>query len=118
MIINEKEVLFIDITKTAGTSIRLVFEKYTKNKIYHHHFLNKSVNLSEYNSDRVIKNINIYKDYFKFTIVRNPYNKLYSYFNWFHNIAKVKPTHHLFKLIYSTDFNEFVYKISLNWNTF
>jgi len=78
MISHKHKFVFIDIVKTAGTSINKALEIYgTKGK---HHAINRplpplqNINgaLAPYLSDKILQ------EYFKFTIVRNPYDRLIS----------------------------------------
>ena len=71
MIINHKyKFIFIHIQKTAGSSIKNVLHdiKGTK-KLHSSHSMINVLSLDEY------------KDYFKFCFVRNPWDRLYSWYN-------------------------------------
>lgn len=92
---NEKLFFFVHIQKTAGTSISEVLFKIknTKSLNYSHSFIN-SVNENDYN------------DYFKFCFVRNPFERLVSWYEMFIN----KGIHN--------DFSEYILKNSNNFSEF
>ena len=120
MIIGELKCIFIDITKTAGTSVGSVFREYG-GKYKHNYFYNSSVNKyfdSLHNERLIYTNDEKYKDYYKFTIVRNPYSRLLSYFFWFREISKTSKDHYLFKYLYSEDYNIFVENLYKYWYIF
>lgn len=77
MICNKRKFIFIDITKTAGTSIRKAFAG--KTGIPRHHSIR---NLAEGFSFTSTLSEDQIKNYFKFTIVRNPYDRIVSLFLW------------------------------------
>lgn len=93
MICNEKKFIFIDICKTAGSSINKAFSKLYRCVGKHHTITNIAgdyffcTNLTQYQID----------NYFKFTIVRNPYDRIVSLWLW----GKTKG-------IYSSDFRKFL----------
>lgn len=84
---NEKKFIFIHIPKTGGTSLKKI--------------LSEKINIDGFkvNGELVIYNKNThiginkkqflkYKDYFKFTIVRHPYDWIKSYYNFHANKSK------------------------------
>lgn len=91
---NEKKFVFIHIQKTAGSSIAKVLSKDGGTKIIcpQHTF---------------IKNCSYNKDYFKFTIVRNPWDRLVS---WYNIIKLVGVRNNFYKYILnnSKNFSEFI----------
>jgi|19_taG_2_1085344.scaffolds.fasta_scaffold35728_2 hypothetical protein len=110
MISEEKKFIFIHIPKTGGSSITKSIEKYSTNKIIWKNknevFVNhKDVpNYKHRSMDQLISiHNNEFKDYFKFTIVRNPYDRILSFIFWStggrnvnnktidHYITKIKP---------------------------
>ena len=80
MIIPERKTIFIHIPKTAGTAI----EKYFNMGIVYnawHHGTNKTQCLKhEIISDMKIKFPEEYGSYAKFTVVRNPYDRMVSWY--------------------------------------
>ncbi len=70
MIDHKNKLIFIHIPKTAGTSLQeLLFNK----KIFNAH--RKSL--------KIIKKIGRYNDYYKFAIVRNPFDRLVSIYHYY-----------------------------------
>ena len=71
MIIEEHKTVFVHIPKNAGTSIETLFE-------------NRSFQLQPYRHDNIHqikrKFPELYKIYRKFTIIRNPYDKMVSWY--------------------------------------
>lgn len=94
MISLSKSFLFVHIPKTGGNSIQGVFRKYSEDKIITpkahqdgiERFevfstfggLGKHATLLDYK--REAKNINVYKSLFKIATVRNPWDRLISYY--------------------------------------
>ena len=77
MIVNHKnKFMFVHIQKTAGSSVGDVLSSIdgTKNIYYSHSFIS-TINVNEYNG------------YFKFCFVRNPWDRLYS---WYKMMIKKK----------------------------
>jgi chondroitin 4-sulfotransferase 11 len=80
MIINDKhKFIFVHIQKTAGTSITDALFKIPETyQLNHSHSMLNTINIEDY------------KDYFKFCFVRNPFDRLFSWYNMilqkgFHN---------------------------------
>tara|TARA_B100001093_G_scaffold107469_1_gene99740 strand:+ start:314 stop:1060 length:747 start_codon:yes stop_codon:yes gene_type:complete len=94
MIINENKIIFIHIPKNAGTSVRKELVTFSRKCYYrlpklHFSFLEiikllKNNNLSGENliniKERLIK-IKL-DDYFKFCVIRNPYTRIWSLYNF------------------------------------
>ena len=80
MINDELKFIFIHIPKTGGSSIEQIFgrENRLKDKTVH-------APLSVYDLEK-------YKDYYKFSFVRNPWDKLVSEYFWFTNNKYRFPT--------------------------
>jgi hypothetical protein len=81
MISNEHKFLFIDIVKTAGTSICQVFEQYG-GKGKHHSVCRSLPDLPE---NRLLESPpcqSIFDEYFCFTFARNPYDRLISLYSY------------------------------------
>ena len=86
-VLNEEKIIFIHIPKTAGSAIELLLLKSKKNV-----YKNKFYGISKFNNHskamhhltaKDLKSIlNNYNDFFKFTIIRNPYSKLISEYYW------------------------------------
>ena len=72
MIIQEPKTIFIHIPKTAGTSVESVFKPYVR--------LNNLVDRHATVHEIKNKLPGVYKDYNKFTIVRNPYERMVSFY--------------------------------------
>ena len=74
MISKDKKCIFIHIPKTAGTSIEKMIqgEKYIKGWSSHQ-------KINEYKDD------DKFHEYFKFSFVRNPYERILSVFNYYKN---------------------------------
>ena len=66
-----KEISFIHIPKTGGKSL---IELFKKNNLSYRYSLHKPLNELWYNG---------YKDCFNITIVRHPYNRILSFYNFF-----------------------------------
>ena len=99
MIIDEYKVIFIHIPKTAGTSIEYYFtNKNWKRKTHKHTDIHE---IKERFKD-------IYNSYRKFTIIRNPYDKLISYYFFLNKI--------IYKNANAIQFNNWVKKPSMFWN--
>ena len=76
MILHDKKIIFVHIPRTGGTSV----EKYFNFKFDHgwKPETAQHLTLEEYDNHYDIKN------YFKFTIVRNPWDRLLSWYLWSH----------------------------------
>lgn len=98
MIVNHKyKFLFVHIHKTAGSSIRNSLLRYVPESYflgYDHSFID------------VIPDPSIYKDYFKFCIVRNPYERLVS---WYYSILNLRANNTL---------KTYITNNSINFSTF
>lgn len=79
---NNKKLLFIHIPKTGGTYIEKTLKKNGYN-VGTYSNLNKSKNNCSHwhTPPKYNKNIN-FKDYITFTVVRNPYTRFISEYNW------------------------------------
>jgi hypothetical protein len=79
---NYQDVLFVHIPKTAGTSISLELNRKGLNKWVRNFYMG-------HDTFQVLSNNNIIKDdIFKFSVVRNPYARTYSYYRHFLKIHK------------------------------
>jgi len=103
LISHEYKFIFIKNIKVAGTSVEAFFEKYcvdpdvkyavesnTDEKISKYGIIGSreqgkfSIWFNHINAASIKKNIGdkIFNSYFKFCVVRNPYDKMVSYFHW------------------------------------
>ena len=80
MIIDEHKTIFIHIPKNAGTSIKTFFEYET--------FYNKHRTINQIKKE----NIEAYDSYRKFTIVRNPYDRMISWYFYLKRAMGVEQT--------------------------
>lgn len=77
-----KKCIFIHIPKTAGTSVEQFIRDNGKNEIYYFGVKNKR-SLHHYTSLDLKKEIpTFFNSYYKFSIVRNPYDRLLSEYYW------------------------------------
>ena len=88
MVFNDKmKIIFIHIPKTGGTSIESALDCITKENGYG--VVNNKA-MQHYNwKDYKNKYQNKFKNYYKFTVVRNPYDKVLSDYYWLKNVAKI-----------------------------
>ena len=106
----QKPLLFIHIPKTGGTFIENEFKKY--NYEVGRHDPNKNLHTNPtcsfwHTPLKSNKKIN-FKDYITFTVVRNPYDRIISEYNW-----KPFPNHyHNMGLTKDTEINDFVSKLN------
>ena len=85
MISHEHKFIFIHIPKCGGTSIERFFKMKLPRQGAH-------LNLKYYK-----KNTENYETYFKFTIVRNPWDKMVSEYKWMTEFTPVRSTRKYFK---------------------
>jgi len=78
MVSDKRKFIFIDIPKTASTSMRFALNE-SKHKPKKHHSISNIA--SHYKFCDKLDEEKIQK-YFKFTIVRNPYDRLVSLWLW------------------------------------
>lgn len=97
MVINHKyKFLFVHIHKTGGSSIRNSLLELEGSEFYaHHHTHLKWINYNNFNS------------YYKFCFVRNPWDRLVS---WYCGILKLRTNNNFQRYIksYSSNFSEFL----------
>ena len=80
MIIDEHKTIFIHIPKNAGTSIKTFFEYET--------FYNKHRTIDQIKKE----NIEVYDSYRKFTVVRNPYDRMISWYFYLKRAMGIEKT--------------------------
>lgn len=99
LISDQKKFIFVHISKTAGTSIRAALEPYSIEtptgkwhsflrrfdlpKSYHRYKFSRHAFLSE--ADQKMPN-ELYQSYFKFAVVRNPWDRLVSSYHSHHGL--------------------------------
>ncbi|MDR5589334.1 sulfotransferase family 2 domain-containing protein [Christiangramia sp. SM2212] len=97
MVSHKHKTIFIHIPKAAGTSVERAFMEDLNIDMENRHSLllglssNKTIGpkrISHLTATQLVKghyiSEQIFKDYFKFAIVRNPYDRLYSTYKFFH----------------------------------
>jgi hypothetical protein len=80
MISHKHKFVFVHINKTGGTSIEVILRKLSRNWTGQHHLIKKYRRLADTKHG--------FENYFKFTIVRNPYDRLLS--NYFYRKLMLK----------------------------
>ena len=126
-ICHEKKIIFVHIPKCAGSSIEYFFKKnnlrldFVEEKI---DFKSNETNFSEVvklhkgktqhlsasDIDKLLGNIK-FKEYYKFSIVRNPYDRLVSYYFYIKKQKKPQLDKIHVDLVHSSSsFNEFIMK--------
>ena len=100
MISHKHKAIFIHIPKTGGTSIEKFFNiSPFNNKLPDYTNLvgydkKLGIHLQHATVSQIIEHNlipdNIWNEYFKFTIVRNPFDKMYSEYNWISKDIKIK----------------------------
>lgn len=117
LISDSHQFVFVHIRKAAGTSLRQILEQVSLSKNnqlwykllsrnglpidYHHYSFRKHSDLIE--AERSMPKV-VFDKYFKFAIVRNPWDRLVSEFEY----IKTQPTHSRFKKLSKFTFAEFV----------
>lgn len=81
MISQSHKFLFVDIVKTAGTSICKVLESYG-GQGKHHAVCRQLPDLKKNRALQAIPNEQVLNDYFSFTFVRNPFDRLISLYGF------------------------------------
>lgn len=117
LISDSHQFVFVHIRKAAGTSLRQILEKVAlpKNNNLWYKFLSRNGFAIDYHKYSFRKHANLleaersmpedrFKQYFKFAIVRNPWDRLVSEYEY----IKTQPTHSRFKKLHAMDFAEFV----------
>ena len=117
LISDSHQFVFVHIRKAAGTSLRQILEQHAlprNNNLwykmlsrngfpvdYHQYAFRKHANLSE--AERSMP-AQTFKQYFKFAIVRNPWDRLVSEYEY----IKTQPSHSRFKKLASMSFAEYI----------
>lgn len=117
LISDSHEFVFVHIRKAAGTSVRQLLERVSlpKNNSlwykllsrnglpvdYHNYSFRKHANLVE--AERSMP-VDRFKRYFKFAIVRNPWDRLVSEFEY----IKTQPSHSRHRKLSQMSFNEYI----------
>lgn len=79
---NNKKIIFIHIPKTGGTSIENILGLIKKENGYGINNSKKAEQHFIWNDYINILGLKIYNEYYKFSIIRNPYNRLISEYFW------------------------------------
>lgn len=103
--------IFVHIPKTGGWSVENYFEVCKKENLWSHNrvmineilFAPQHITASMLREHKEVKNY--FKDYFKFSFVRNPYDKILSEFFWRNKIKLIKPQNYS-REYFSTWLNE------------
>ena len=81
MIVSKKHnFIFIHVTKTGGMSIAQSMERFGNNIIKKGFGAHTTVNMARADIDN-------FDSYFSFAVVRNPWDRMYSLYSYFHNLA-------------------------------
>lgn len=117
LISDSHQFVFVHIRKAAGTSLRQILEKVSlpKNNNIWYKLLSRNGFTVDYHDFSFRKHSNLieaersmptdkFKRYFKFAIVRNPWERLVSEFEY----IKTQPTHSRYKKLKAMSFDEFV----------
>lgn len=117
LISDSHQFVFVHIRKAAGTSLRQILEKVSlpKNNNIWYKFLSRNGFAIDYHKYSFRKHANLieaersmpedkFNQYFKFAIVRNPWDRLVSEYEY----IKTQPTHSRFKKLKAMSFAEFV----------
>jgi hypothetical protein len=117
LISDSHQFVFVHIRKAAGTSLRQILEQVSlpKNNHWWYKLLSRGGLAVEYHNYSYRKHSNLieaersmptekFNKYFKFAIVRNPWDRLVSEFEY----IKTQPTHSRFKKLSALKFNEYV----------
>ncbi len=101
MISNKHRVVFIHVPKCAGTSIEAYLENFEFHIEGHYHATHRNL----------LQNSK-YKNYYKFSFVRNPYDKMVSEFKWFTDQLNEWNLPHCREYYRGVDFKTFVIKFT------
>ena len=117
LISDSHQFVFVHIRKAAGTSLRQILEKVSlpKNNNLWHKLLSRNGFPVSYHQFSFRKHSNLveaersmpadrFNQYFKFAIVRNPWDRLVSEYEY----IKTQPTHSRHKKLHVMNFTEFV----------
>ncbi len=117
LISDSHQFVFVHIRKAAGTSLRQILEKVAlpKNNNLWYKFLSRNGFAIDYHKYSFRKHANLleaersmpedrFKQYFKFAIVRNPWDRLVSEYEY----IKTQHTHSRYKKLHTMNFTEFV----------
>tara|TARA_Y100000992_G_C21272879_1_gene497932 strand:+ start:425 stop:1108 length:684 start_codon:yes stop_codon:yes gene_type:complete len=109
---NEKSLLFIHIPKTGGTYVEEVFNKhnYKIGRFDNNKHLEEKNKCNFWHTPvKYNKNIN-FKDYRVFTVVRNPYDRIISEYNW----GSFGEYYKKLNVSKNTEINQFISKLNTN----
>lgn len=117
LISDSHEFVFVHIRKAAGTSLRQILERVSlpKNNSLWYKLLSRGGWAVNYPNYSFRKHANLieaersmpavkFEQYFKFAVVRNPWDRLVSEFEY----IKTQPTHSRFKRLSQMDFDTFI----------
>ncbi len=117
LISDSHQFVFVHIRKAAGTSLRQILERVSlpKNNHWWYKLLSRGGLAVNYHKYSFRKHANLvgaersmpadkFKKYFKFAMVRNPWDRLVSEFEY----IKTQPSHSRYKRLAAMDFAEFI----------
>jgi hypothetical protein len=80
---HEKKCIFIHIPKTAGTSIEQFISEKGELKLFYRGVSDENHSMHHYTAMYLQEKIpNYFNNYYKFSIIRNPYDRLLSEYYW------------------------------------
>jgi len=97
MISDKHKVVFLHVPKCAGTSMEVYLKNFEFYIVGHYHTCHREL----------LKN-NKYKNYYKFSFVRNPYDKMVSEFKWYTDQSNKWNSPHCREYYKGLDFKTFV----------
>lgn len=110
----KRKIVFIHIPKTGGTSINEYFNFQKKIENFYG-IIDKNLELSHFSLDEIAKDLNI-DSFFKFSFVRNPWDRLVSKYFYYKAGCKKEDVNSLKLFDKIDDFDDYIVKIYENFN--